>query len=141
MVTAIIAHNRTDSATLQRIVHSAECNSDIATDITQAVHALREHKVPVMLLGHGFSGSDTLELISLFKQVNKRVKIILLADTDSVAFLRKARSAGIFYHALEPETEEDITELTLALEGARDASLKQQSSILGRIAQVVPILG
>ncbi len=141
MVTTIIAHNRTDSATLQRIVNSAGCNSDITTDVTQAVHALREHKIPVMILGDEFDGSDTLELISLFKQVNKRVKIILLADTDSVTFLRKARSAGIFYHALELETDEDISELTLALEAARDASLKQQSGILSKIAQVVPTLG
>ncbi|MDY0291747.1 MAG: response regulator receiver protein [Desulfuromonadaceae bacterium] len=141
MVSTIIASNSTESATLQRIVSDARINSDIVTDTTQAVHALREYTNPIMLLSKEFDNKDALEQISLFKQINKRVKIILLADTDSVAYLRKARSAGIFYHALEPKTAEDIQELSLALHAAVEASVKQERSLLERIAHAMPTLG
>jgi len=141
MVTTIIASNNPDIATLQRIVSNARINSDIVSDTTQAVHALREHDMPIMLLSREFDGSDALDQIQLFKQVNKRVKIILLADTDSVSYLRKARSAGIFYHALEPKTEEDMQELAMALESAREACEKQQRSLLGKVARAIPTPG
>lgn len=141
MVSTIIAGNSAYTAALQQVVSTSECAADVVSDTTQAVHALREHKTPVLLLSQQFDNKDALEQISLFKQVNKRVKIILLADTDSISYLRKARSAGIFYHVLEPRTEEDLEELGMALKAARDAILKQQSGILGRIAKVVPTLG
>ncbi|MCA1797808.1 MAG: hypothetical protein LC645_09840, partial [Geobacteraceae bacterium] len=68
-------------------------------------------------------------------------KIILLADTDSISYLRKARSAGIFYHALEPKTEEDMQELSMALESACEAFEKQERSLLGKITRAIPIPG
>ena len=141
MLHTIIASNNSDTPTLQRIVDNARLNSDFVSDTTQAVHALREHAMPIMLLSDTFDNKDTLEQISLFKQVNKKVRVILLADTDSVSYLRKARSAGIFYHALEPRTEEDIQELALALESAREACEMQQHGLLGRIARVMPASG
>src|SRR6056297_622713 len=141
MFNTIIASNSTDIASLQRIVSNARINSDIVSDTTQAVHALREHDMPIMLLSQEFDGSDALDQIHLFKQVNKRVKIILLADTDSVSYLRKARSAGIFYHALEPKTEEDMQELGMALESACEACEKQQHSLLGKFVRAIPTPG
>lgn len=141
MLSTIIASNSTDIATLQRIVSNARINSDIVSDTIQAVHALREHDMPIMLLSKEFDGSDALDQIHLFKQVNKRVKIILLADTDSVSYLRKARGAGIFYHTLEPKTDEDIEELGMALASACEACEKQQRSLLGRIARAIPTPG
>lgn len=141
MITTIIASNTTEIATLQRIVSNTGINNDIVSDTTQAVHALREYDYPILLLSQEFDHRDALEQISLFKQVNKRVKIILLADTDSVSYMRKARSAGIFYHALEPKTEEDIEELGMALQAALEASTKQERSLLGRIARAMPTPG
>jgi DNA-binding NtrC family response regulator len=138
MITTIIASTNQNIATLQRIVGNARINSDIVSDTTQAVHALREHDMPIMLLSQEFDGNDALDQIHLFKQVNKRVKIILLADTDSVSYLRKARNAGIFYHALEPKTDEDMQELTMALESAREACEEQERSLLGKIARAIP---
>ncbi|MBN2644291.1 MAG: response regulator receiver protein, partial [Desulfuromonadaceae bacterium] len=67
------------------------------------------------------------ELIPLFRQCSKDVKIILLADTDNVSFLRQTRAAGIFYHTLQPRSIEDAEELLLALEAACDARAKQHS--------------
>jgi DNA-binding NtrC family response regulator len=141
MLSTIIANNSTEIAALQRIVSNVRINSDIVSDTTQAVHALREYDMPIMLLSREFDGSDALDQIQLFKQVNKRVKIILLADTDSVSYLRKARSAGIFYHVLEPKTEEDIEELGLALHAAVEASTRQERSLLGKITRAIPTPG
>jgi hypothetical protein len=62
MITTIIASNSQDIATLQRIVSNAQINSDIVDDTTQAVHALREHDMPIMLLSQEFDGSDALLL-------------------------------------------------------------------------------
>ncbi len=69
MFNTIIASNNQNIASLQRIVCNARINSDIVDDTTQAVHALREHDMPIMLLSQEFDGSDALDQISLFKQV------------------------------------------------------------------------
>ncbi|MCK9173008.1 response regulator [Desulfuromonas thiophila] len=94
--------------------------------LAEAVTALRQSAQPLVLLSEQFDGSSALELIGLLRQCNKQAKIILLADTDNVSFLRQARSAGIFYHALEPRSEEDAQELLLALDSAAELCREQQ---------------
>jgi len=67
----------------------------------------------VVLLSTRFDELAATELIPILKQCNRHLKIILVASELPLALLRKARSEGIFYHALktgQPEDEEELRE-------------------------------
>jgi len=108
------------------------------SSLTSAVQLIKEQHPAVLIIGETFDGSNVLDVIPIFKHLQKNMKIILLADNATEGFLRQARSAGIFYHALEPRDAEDCQELQLALECAKQASLEKSPSWLGRLA---PLLG
>ncbi|MBN2645277.1 MAG: response regulator [Desulfuromonadaceae bacterium] len=120
---------------LQQVAQQAGGHPEAVANVAEAVTALRTAGMPgVLLLSQTFDGSNALELIPIFRQCQKGVKIILLADTDSVGFLRQARSSGIFYHTLEPRTDEDCDELRLAIESAREACEKQSEGLWSKVA-------
>ncbi|MDY0189937.1 MAG: response regulator receiver protein, partial [Desulfuromonas sp.] len=88
--------------------------------------------------GESFDNSNVLDVIPVFKHLQKNMKIILLADNATEGFLRQARAAGIFYHALEPNDAEDCQELKLALECAKQASEQKSSTLWKKLA---PLFG
>jgi hypothetical protein len=51
------------------------------------------------------------ELIPILKQCNRNLAIILVASELPLSLLRRARSEGIFYHALKPGRPGDNEEL------------------------------
>ncbi len=57
-------------------------------------------------------------LIPLLKQCNRNLSIILVASELPLALIRKARSEGIFYHALKPTKQGDEEELRQAVKCA-----------------------
>lgn len=135
----LIAHpTGAETALLQTIVDNAGCDPKQVQTFSDAIDALRDDQAPILLLSEKFDHGQVLDLIPIFKHLRKGVKIILLADTTSVGFLRQARAAGIFYHALPVEDEQDAHELQLVLECAREASEKQSKPVWSRIA---PIFG
>ena len=135
----LIAHPiGAENTLLKTIVDNAGCDPKQVQTFSDAIDALREDQAPILLLSEDFDRGQVLDLIPVFKHLRKGLKIILLADTTSVGFLRQARAAGIFYHALPPQDEEDGHELQLVLECALEASEKQSKPVWSRIA---PIFG
>ena len=135
----LIAHpTGAKNTLLQTIVDNAGCDPKQVQTFSDAIDILREDQAPILLLSENFDRGQVLELIPVFKHLRKGLKIILLADTTSVGFLRQARAAGIFYHALPPQDSDDGQELKLVLECAREASEKQKSPVWSRIA---PLFG
>ncbi len=123
----LIAHKTgTNSHILRNIVINAGCQPKSVETFSAAIDALQESKASILLLDEQFDHGQVLELIPVFKHLHKGIKIILLADTTSVSFLRKARAVGIFYHALQPQSSEDCHELQLALECAQEALQKKE---------------
>ena len=55
------------------------------------------------------------ELIPILKKCNRNLTIILVASELPLALIRKARSEGIFYHALKPDKPSDEEELRQAV--------------------------
>lgn len=128
MATVLIAYeSATDHQVLHEVVQQAGCSPQEVTDLAGAINVLREAQAPILILGESFDGSNALDVIPIFRYLQKEIKIILLSDSASMGFLRQARAAGIFYHALEPHDEEDCQELKLALECARESSAKKRS--------------
>ncbi len=135
MLPVIIAYQSpAENDALLRCVEQAGCLAKPVTTLNEAIDALREEDAAIMLLGKTSEGSCVLDVIPIFRYLQKHLKIILLADDAPMGFLRQARAAGIFYHAMEPHDEEDCHELQLALECAREACEKQGKSIWKKLA-------
>ena len=108
------------------------------SNLMGAVQLLSEQHPAVLIIGESFDNSNVLDVIPVFKHLQKNMKIILLADNATEGFLRQARAAGIFYHALEPNDAEDCQELKLALECAKQASEQKSSTLWKKLA---PLFG
>jgi DNA-binding NtrC family response regulator len=72
----------------------------------------------VVLLSTRFDELLATELIPLLKKCNRNLTIILVASELPLALIRKARSEGIFYHALKPDHPSDEEELRQAVKCA-----------------------
>ena len=72
----------------------------------------------VVLLSTKFDELMATELIPLLKKCNRNLTIILVASELPMALIRKARSEGIFYHALKPDRPSDEDELRQAVKCA-----------------------
>jgi DNA-binding NtrC family response regulator len=87
----------------------------IVTDsAVKAIHGVLKKTAQVVLLGTALDDLTSAELIPLLKQCNRNLMIILIADDAPLPMIRKARTEGIFYHALrpaEPEDEEEIRQV------------------------------
>lgn len=121
------------SSLLHDAVRHADCTPYQVNSVTESLEVLRQQKPAILIVGVTFDGSNILDVIPIFRHLQKDIKIILLADSASEGFLRQARAAGIFYHALEPRDVEDSEELQLALQCAKEASLKKTQGIWQRL--------
>jgi len=79
---------------------------------------LKKH-VPVLLLGGDFDKKIGLpHLLQLIKKCNRHLAVIMVSDEESLPMMRTIRQEGIFYHALRPETEDDLEEIKQAVDCA-----------------------
>ena len=81
-------------------------------------HIIQKHQ-PIVLLGSSFEEKiSAAEVVSLLRECNKNLNIILISDENSPEMLRRVREKGIFYHALKPHSREDNEELRSVVECA-----------------------
>jgi DNA-binding NtrC family response regulator len=86
----------------------------VTDSAVKAIHGVLKKTTQVILLGSALDDLSSVELIPLLKQCNRNLMIILIADDAPLPMIRKARTEGIFYHALrpaEPEDEEEIRQV------------------------------
>jgi DNA-binding NtrC family response regulator len=93
----------------------------VTTSVAGALYGILKKTVKVVLLSTRFDELLATELIPLLKRCNRDLTIILVASELPLALLRRARSEGIFYHALKPGTAPgDDEELRQAVKCAFD---------------------
>lgn len=74
-----------------------------------------QKRVEVVLLGASLDGLSSTRLVSLLRNCNPQVAIILVAGPLSLPQLREIRQVGVFYHALPPVSAADREELLQAV--------------------------
>ena len=98
-----------------------ESNYQVETSASAAylvAHIIQKHQ-PIVLLGTTFEEKiSTADVISLLRECNKNLSIILISDEKSPEMLRRIREEGVFYHALKPQSREDNEELRSVVECA-----------------------
>lgn len=112
----LIADNDIDSRA--RLAHLfVESGYDVTAtgSLVSALRGIIKKTAQVVLLSSEFDEVHASELIPLMKKCNRNLAIILVADEISLPLLRKARRAGIFYHALKPARAEDREEIREAV--------------------------
>ena len=87
----------------------------VTNSVAGVLYGTLKKTAEVVLLGTSFDELKATELIPILKQCNRHLKIILVASELPLALLRKARSEGIFYHALKTGQPEDEEELSAAV--------------------------
>ncbi|MBE0499930.1 MAG: response regulator [Desulfuromonadales bacterium] len=83
-----------------------------------ALYGILKKTAQVVLLSTHFDELLATELIPLLKKCNRNLTIILVASELPMSLIRKARSEGIFYHALKPDRPSDEEELRQAVKCA-----------------------
>jgi DNA-binding NtrC family response regulator len=90
----------------------------VPTSVAGVLGGILKKTAKVVLLSTRFDELMATELIPLLKKCNRDLTIILVASELPLALLRKARSEGIFYHALKPVQPGDEEELRQAVKCA-----------------------
>ena len=83
-----------------------------------ALYGILKKTAQVVLISTRFDELLATELIPILKKCNRNLTIILVASELPLALIRKARSEGIFYHALKPTRPSDEEELREAVKCA-----------------------
>ncbi len=92
----------------------------VTNSVAGVLYGTLKKTARVVLLSTRFDELMATELIPILKQCNRHMKIILVASELPLSLLRKARSEGIFYHALKTGQPEDDEELRAAVRCALD---------------------
>ena len=82
------------------------------------LYGILKKTAQVVILSTRFDELMATELIPILKKCNRNLTIILVASELPLALIRKARSEGIFYHALKPSRPDDEEELRQAVKCA-----------------------
>ncbi len=82
------------------------------------LYGILKKTAQVVLISTRFDELLATELIPILKKCNRNLTIILVASELPLSLIRKARSEGIFYHALKPTRPGDEDELREAVKCA-----------------------
>ncbi len=85
----------------------------VTNSVAGVLYGTLKKTAQVVLLSTKFDELMATELIPILKQCNRHLKIILVASELPLGLIRRARSEGIFYHALktgQPEDDEELRE-------------------------------
>ena len=115
MVGLLIADKNVETRKQMASLLINACYDVMVTDsAVKAIDGVLKKTAQVVLLGSALDELTSAELIPLLKHCNPHLMIILIADDAPLPMIRKARTEGIFYHALrpaEPEDEEEIRQV------------------------------
>lgn len=87
----------------------------VTSSAAGVLYGILKKTAQVVLLSTRFDELMATELIPILKKCNRNLSIILVASELPLALIRKARSEGIFYHALKPSRPGDEEELRQAV--------------------------
>jgi DNA-binding NtrC family response regulator len=92
------------------------------------LYGILKKTAQVVLLSTRFDELLATELIPILKKCDRNLTIILVASELPLTLIRKARSEGIFYHALKPNKPSDEEELREAVKCAFEKVTHNSSS-------------
>jgi DNA-binding NtrC family response regulator len=78
------------------------------TGVSEMIRRVRDDDLKVMLIDDQLEGVKAWTLVSLVKEINAKVQIIVISSEQSIESVKRLREAGIFYQAMKPIDAEEI---------------------------------
>ncbi len=92
----------------------------VTNSAANALYGILKKTAQVILLSNQFDELTAPDLIPLLKQCDRDLTIILVGNEVPLPSIRRARKAGIFYHALKPARPDDRDEIRQVVKCAFD---------------------
>ena len=79
--------------------------------VLNALEGIIDKSLQVVLLSGQFDERHLAKFVPLLKKCNRNLAIILVSEEMPLELIRRIRSEGIFYHALQPSADESWDEI------------------------------
>ena len=100
---------------LSNYFHGLGYRVEIAKLLSDIIRKIRNGKAHVILLDDEIEGVKACDLVSIFKKIHPKMKVIVISSEESIGIAKRLRGAGIFYQAMKPV---DLKEIRSAVECA-----------------------
>ncbi len=78
------------------------------TGVSEMIRRVRDGDLRVVLIDDQVEGVKAWTLVSLVKEINAKVQVIVITSEQSIESVKRLRGAGIFYQAMKPIDAEEI---------------------------------
>jgi DNA-binding NtrC family response regulator len=107
--TILIAHQDDLWArSLSTFLHSTGYRVETAKMVSEMIRKVRKGNIHVVLLDDEMEGVKACDLVPLFKKIDDKIQVIVIASGLSLGLVKRLREAGIFYQAMKPVDPEEI---------------------------------
>ncbi len=83
--------------------------------MSELIRKIRKKNIHVILIDDEIEGVKACDVVSVLKQINSKIQIIVISSEESLGLVKRLRGAGIFYQAMKPI---DLGEVKSAVECA-----------------------
>jgi DNA-binding NtrC family response regulator len=88
---------------------------EITKVMSEMIRRVRKGNIHVILIDDEIEGIKACDVVSLLKNINPKIQIIVISSEVSIGLVKRLRGAGIFYQAMKPI---DLGEVKAAVECA-----------------------
>ena len=95
--------------------HGVGYKVETARLMSEMIRRVRRGNIHVILIDDEIEGIKACDVVSLLKNINPKIQIIVISSEVSIGLVKRLRGAGIFYQAMKPI---DLGEVKAAVECA-----------------------
>ncbi len=100
---------------LSTFFHGLGYKVESTTLMSELIRKIRKKNIHVILIDDEIEGIKAYDVVSVLKQINPKLQIIVISSEESIGLVKRLRGAGIFYQAMKPI---DLGEVKSAVECA-----------------------
>jgi DNA-binding NtrC family response regulator len=100
---------------LSTFFHGMGYKIETTNAVSEMIRRIRKGNTQVILLDDEIEGVKACDIVSLLKNINPKIQIIVVSSEESIGLVKRLRGAGIFYQAMKPI---DLGEVKSAIECA-----------------------
>ncbi len=93
---------------LSTFFHGIGYRVETAKMVSEMIRKVRKGNIRVVLLDDEMEGVKACDLVPLFKKIDDKIQVIVIASGLSLGLVKRLREAGIFYQAMKPVDPEEI---------------------------------
>lgn len=123
---------------LSTFFHSMGYKVETTKVMSELIRKIRKKNIHVILIDDEIEGVKACDVVSVLKQIDPKIQIIVISSEESLGLVKRLRGAGIFYQAMKPI---DLGEVKSAVECAFEKIEREnikEGFFPGLIPEIVP---